>query len=74
MSYCEIIVCMSCMTLPAQDPFSNYVGQKREFSVQKSPFSSGAECTKIARFSAVAAAIFTAPGKFARLFEAPAIQ
>ena len=30
-----------------------------------------AECTKIARFSAVAAAIFTAPGKIARLFEAP---
>ena len=29
------------------------------------------ECTKIARFSAVAAAIFTAPGKIARLFEAP---
>ena len=32
---------------------------------------SPAECTKIARFSAVAAAIFTAPGKIARLFEAP---
>ena len=29
------------------------------------------ECTKIARFSAVAAAIFTARGKIARLFEAP---
>ena len=29
------------------------------------------ECTKIARFSAVAAAIFTAPGEIARLFEAP---
>ena len=29
------------------------------------------ECTKIARFSAVAAAIFTAPGKIALLFEAP---
>ena len=29
------------------------------------------ECTKIARFSAVAAAIFTAPGKIARLLEAP---
>ena len=29
------------------------------------------ECTKIARLSAVAAAIFTAPGKIARLFEAP---
>ena len=29
------------------------------------------ECTKIARFSAVAAAIFTAPGNIARLFEAP---
>ena len=31
----------------------------------------GTECTKIARFSAVAAAIFTAPGKIARLLEAP---
>ena len=31
----------------------------------------GAECTKIARFSAVAAAIFTAPPKNARFFEAP---
>ena len=30
-----------------------------------------AECTKIARFSAVAAAIFTAPLKIARFFEAP---
>ena len=30
-----------------------------------------AECTKIARFSAVAAAIFTAPGKIARFVEAP---
>ena len=29
------------------------------------------QCTKIARFSAVAAAICTAPGKIARLFEAP---
>ena len=28
------------------------------------------ECTKIARFSMVAAAIFTAPGKIARLVEA----
>ena len=28
------------------------------------------ECTKIARFSAVAAAILTAPGRIARLFEA----
>ena len=32
---------------------------------------SGAECTKIARFSAAAAAIFTAPQKIARFFEAP---
>ena len=32
--------------------------------------SLGPECTKIARFSAVAAAIFTARGKIARLFEA----
>ena len=31
----------------------------------------GAECTKIARFSAAAAAIFTAPQKLARCFEAP---
>ena len=30
-----------------------------------------AECTKIARFSAVAAAIFTAPAKIARLSETP---
>ena len=30
-----------------------------------------AECTKIARFSAVAAAIFTARGEITRLFEAP---
>ena len=29
------------------------------------------ECTKIARFSAAAAAIFTAPRKIARLFDAP---
>ena len=29
------------------------------------------ECTKIARLPAAAAAIFTAPGKIARLFEAP---
>ena len=29
------------------------------------------ECTKIARFSAVAASIFTAPRKIARCFEAP---
>ena len=32
---------------------------------------SGSECTKIARFSAAAAAIFTAPKKIARSFEAP---
>ena len=32
---------------------------------------SGAECTKIARFSAAAAAIFTAPQKFTRFFEGP---
>ena len=31
----------------------------------------GPEGTKIARFSVVAAAIFTAPGKIARLFETP---
>ena len=31
----------------------------------------GPECTKIARFSAAAAAIFTAPPKIARSFEAP---
>ena len=36
----------------------------------KIPPDEEAECTKIARFSAVAAAIFTAPGKIARLFEA----
>ena len=33
--------------------------------------TSGPECTKIARFSAVAAAIFTAPQNIARFFEAP---
>ena len=32
---------------------------------------SESECTKIARFSAAAAAIFTAPPKIARFFEAP---
>ena len=31
----------------------------------------GPECTKIARFSAAAAAILTAPQKIARFFEAP---
>ena len=34
-------------------------------------FDPQTESTKIARFSAAAAAIFTAPGKIARLFEAP---
>ena len=33
-----------------------------------------AKCTKIARFSAVAAAIFTAPRKIARLFDAPSLK
>ena len=37
----------------------------------KPTYRTDSECTKIARFSAVAAAIFTAPGKIARLFEAP---
>ena len=35
------------------------------------PLRSRPEYTKIARFSAAAAAIFTAPQKFARFFEAP---
>ena len=33
--------------------------------------STGAECTKIARFSAVAAAIFTAPPQNRAIFKAP---
>ena len=41
------------------------------FSVAFMLFYSCAECTKIARFSAAAAAIFTAPQKIARFLEAP---
>ena len=40
-------------------------------SVLHSSAASRAECTKIARFSAAAAASFTTPQKIARVFEAP---
>ena len=47
---------------------ANQLGRARRGDAEK---YSGAECTKIMRFSAAAAAIFTAPKKIARCFEAP---
>ena len=43
----------------------------KQHDPEKRELNPKAECTKIARFFAVAAAIFTAPRKIERLVEAP---
>ena len=53
------------------DLVSSFQGKRPPKKHQKNLSKIDPECTKIARFSAAAAAIFTAPRKIARLFEAP---